>query len=241
MAVHMKKLGMDRGYRQNTGEFLCDGIKLFYEAAACDMEITCVFTSDREFFENNKNVYLASRDILAWVSPLKTPQTVLFSCKTPQTRFPEKCGKIIVLENIQDPGNVGSIIRTASAFSIDGVILTGESADPYNPKTVRAAMGALFRQPVAIVPKTGLEGFISSRGLRLYGAALSEDAASPAEISFQNAAVAIGNEGSGLTDGLLALCTSKIKIPINPACESLNAGAAAAVIMWEMYKEHSRP
>ena len=140
----------------------------------------------------------------------------------------------IVLESVQDPGNVGTVIRTANAFRIGAVILTGDCADVYHPRTVRATMGAIFRQNVLVMDKSSLKDFLKESGLPLYGAALSERAKDLRELSLRHAAVAIGSEGRGLSEELLALCDEELIIPMNPDSESLNAAVAAALVMWEM-------
>lgn len=139
-----------------------------------------------------------------------------------------------MLESVQDPGNVGTVIRTANAFGIDAVILTGNCADLYNPKTVRATMGAIFRQRVLCRGVDELMPLLAGNGLALYGAALSARAADIRRVDVKNAAVAIGSEGSGLSAALLALCRGEVIIPMRPDSESLNAGVAASVVMWEM-------
>jgi TrmH family RNA methyltransferase len=150
------------------------------------------------------------------------------------------CGKpgalsnAIVLENVQDPGNVGTVIRTANAFRIDAVILTGACADLYQPKTVRATMGAIFRQKVLRIEREYLGDFLRDQGLPLYGAALSDQAQDLRGLPLQHVAVAIGSEGQGLSRELLALCDGELIIPMNPDSESLNAAVAASIVMWEM-------
>jgi len=232
----MKQLGASRDYRQARGECLCDGEKLLGEAVSCGVPVTCVLTSDPGLYAayRGADIFLATEDVLRAASPLKTPQTVLFACKIPRTPLPEAASNLLVLENIQDPGNLGAMLRTANAFQIGGVLLTGGCADLYNPKTIRASMGAVFRQPVEAVPLEALAEYL--RGLPLYGAALTKDAAPIQAVSLKNAAVAVGNEGSGLTKALLAMCVQCVRIPMNPVSESLNAAAAAAVLMWEMYR-----
>ena len=235
LIAHLKKLGASREYRRACGEYICDGIKLLVEALEHNAGITAVLTSgDRpENIPDNVPVFHVPRDLLEYASPLTNPQEVLFSCKIPEGKDIQSGGRQIILENIQDPGNVGTIIRTANALGFEDVILTGSCADPYNPKTIRATMGAVFRQKVT---ETGIDGIIRIRdiGMRLYGAALGGDCRDIREAEFKNAAVVIGNEGRGLSDEMLALCDEKIMIPMKPGCESLNAAVAAAVIMWEM-------
>lgn len=143
----------------------------------------------------------------------------------------------VVLENLQDPGNVGTVIRTANAFGIDAVILVGDCADLYNPKTVRASMGAIFRQRVIRLNVSELKALCLNEKLALYGAALSDTAQDIGEVSLLNAAVAIGSEGRGLSEDFLKLCDGQIIIPMKPCAESLNAAIAAAVVMWEMSKQ----
>jgi TrmH family RNA methyltransferase len=235
LVIHMKKLGADSGYRYDHGEFLCDGEKLLNEALTFGADITSVLYSGKEpeGLPENVPAYVVPYNILESVSPLKTPQDVIFSCRIPDCIVsPITGGFHIILEGIQDPGNVGTILRTAGAFNTGSVMLTGGCADPYNPKTIRATMGAIFRQPIIIMEFEGIRA-LKDAGLKIYGAALGADSRDVRDFSFQNAAVAIGSEGRGLSPELLGLCDEKIIIPMSPACESLNAAVAAAIIMWE--------
>ena len=135
---------------------------------------------------------------------------------------------------MQDPGNVGTVIRTANALGMDAVVLTGACADFYSPKTVRAAMGALFRQPVLTCSMDELMQLLHAHGLKLYGAALTDAAQDLRRVPLSPAAVAIGSEGRGLSAQLLAQCDGQIIIPMQPGAESLNAAVAASVVMWEI-------
>ena len=149
----------------------------------------------------------------------------------------ETVRRAIVLENVQDPGNVGTVLRTASAFSIGAVVLTGDCADLYSPKTVRATMGAVFRQRVLRLDRSELPAWLEEHGLPLYGAALSKDAQDLRGLDLTHAAVAVGSEGQGLSPELLALCRGEVIIPMDARSESLNAAVAAALLMWEMNRE----
>lgn len=235
LIIHMKKLGADSDYRHQCGEFLCDGNKLLMEAVQNGADITAVlFSGDApDCLPGSTPAYVVPYDIIESVSPLKAPQEVLFSCRMQVTNgtLPVS-GFHIILDGIQDPGNVGTVLRTAGAFNIDSVILTGGCADPYNPKTIRATMGAIFRQPIFEIEYDGIRALKGS-GLKIYGAALSDESRDVRDVSFCNAAVAIGSEGRGLSQALLDLCDEKIIIPMAPACESLNAAVAASIIMWE--------
>ena len=140
----------------------------------------------------------------------------------------------MVLENVQDPGNVGTVLRTANALGIDCVVLTGACADVFSPKTVRATMGAIFRQRVEVLSFPGLREALSAWGLPLYGAVLSERAKGVLQLDLRHCAIAVGSEGRGLTEELIALCDEELMIPMRPESESLNASVAAASLMWEM-------
>ncbi len=140
----------------------------------------------------------------------------------------------MVLENVQDPGNVGTVLRAAAAFAIDAVVLTGACADLYNPKTVRATMGAVFRQRVLCLPLAELKANLVRWKLPLYGAVLSERASSVLDTDLSHCALAVGNEGSGLSNELIALCDGEVIIPMVPESESLNASVAASILMWEV-------
>ena len=139
----------------------------------------------------------------------------------------------MVLDTLQDPGNVGTILRTADAFHADGMFLVNGCADLYNPKTLRATMGAVFRCPVWTVGAEELSALLKKSGIPLYGAALREDTLDARAVDYNRCAIAIGSEGRGLTEGVLALCDRTIRIPMSGHCESLNAAAAATVLLWE--------
>ena len=234
--VHIKRLGIDRDYRVRNREFLCDGDKLLEEGILHGAKIETVLTCREELpcVPEGTEIILTPRDVLESVSPMRNPQDVLFTCRMPEESFSVyPGGSYVVLENVQDPGNVGTVIRSANAFGIDAVILVGACADLYHPKTVRATMGAIFRQRVL---QLELEGLMQMKedGIRLYGAALASDSRDIRQVELRGAAVAVGSEGQGLSEALLSLCDGKVIIPMNPECESLNAGVAASVLMWEI-------
>ena len=142
--------------------------------------------------------------------------------------------RAILLENVQDPGNVGTVIRTAAAMGVDTVLLCGACADVYSPKTARATMGAIFREKILHCTPDEARALADKNGLKLYGAALSDRAADIRTLTLQKAVVAIGSEGRGLCEELLSLCDGELIIPMSPGSESLNAAVAAAITLWEM-------
>lgn len=234
---HLRKLSADREYREAQREFICDGEKTLREALCYGAEIVCVLwkgkPSDIELPEGVEQ-YTAPAELFEYASSLKSSGGPAFTVKMPVRQDDYKPERVIVLENLQDPGNVGTVIRTANAFNIDTVVLVGNCADLYNPKTVRASMGAIFRQRVLSMSLSELESFTSENALPLFGAALSDTAADLRNVEIHRAAVAIGSEGRGLSKELLGICGGTVIIPMDPHSESLNAAVAASVIMWEM-------
>ena len=232
---HLRRLGTSREYRAESGEFLCAGEKLLGEALQYGGEITAVLTSadaPPAGLPPEVPVYRAGEELLAYASPMKTAPGLLFSCRI-RGDAGGPIRSAVVLEGVQDPGNVGTVLRTAGAMEVDAVLLTGGCADPYNPKTVRATMGAVFRQRFYETDLAGV-ATLKTAGLRLLGAALGEGCVPIGEADLKCAAVAIGSEGRGLTEELKALCDGLVRIPMSPRCESLNAAVAASIIMWEM-------
>ena len=240
LAVHIKKLGTSRSYRAESGEFLCDGIKLLEDAAGSRLVIPLVFTAVPIPFPISveTRVYHVDRNLVDSLSPLKNAQGLLFTCKMSAQESPKpqdlfvNGGTHILLDNVQDPGNVGAIVRTANAFDIKSVILYGACADAYNPKTIRASMGAIFRQAIFKMDLKQLTG-VRDSGVKFIGTTPDHDSGSVINVDFSNAIVAIGSEGNGLSGEIISLCHEMTTIPIAAGCESLNAAVAAGIIMWE--------
>lgn len=233
----LRLLASDAAFRAQRGEYICDGIKTLKEALSFGAEISSVLWKKSAAEIDGLDCaaeYVAEEELFDYASPMKNSPGPLFTVKIPAPPGAEGLKNAIVLETVQDPGNVGTIIRTANAFNIDAVILTGDCADLYNPKTVRATMGAIFRQRVIACELDELPKLLYESGLKLYGAALSDRARDIRGLNVRSAAVAIGSEGRGLSRKLLDLCAGELIIPMNPESESLNAGVAAAVVMWEM-------
>lgn len=234
---HLRQLATERGYRMERGEYICDGLKLLREAVQFGARVRSVLWKDSAQSVPGLDCtqqYLAPAELFDYASPMKNSPGPVFTVAIPGMDADAPMGRAIVLENVQDPGNVGTVIRTANAFGIDAVILTGDCADLYNPKTVRSTMGAIFRQRVISCDHEELSALLDKFGLPLYGAALTDKAKSILDVNVKNAAVAVGSEGRGLSERLLAMCQSPVIIPMEPDSESLNAAVAASVIMWEM-------
>lgn len=233
------KLLNEAAYRRERGLFVCEGIVMFREAVACGALIESVFIStaiDMPELEMPKDaqIYSVPPHVLEKISDVRTPQGIVFTCQIPPDRG-VRGEKIIALENIADPGNVGTIIRTAEAFSIDTVVLVGACADLYSPKTIRATMGAVMRVNACFMTSDELFDAMSAASIPVYGAALSQTAETISDVCLDKAAVIIGNEARGIEQTTLDRCDKHVIIPINNI-ESLNAAIAASIFMYEMSK-----
>lgn len=233
--LHLRALAKSADARREAEEYVCDGEKLLREALQFGAEVTSVLWREAAFsLPDGIAQYAADAELVEYASPLMHSPGPVFTVRIPAMRLPEPLRRVIVLEGVQDPGNVGTVIRTANALGMDAVVLTGACADLYGPKTVRAAMGALFRQPVLTCATDELMQLLRANCLKLYGAALTDTAQDLRSVPLTPAAVAIGSEGRGLSAQLLAQCDGQIIIPMQPGAESLNAAVAAAVVMWEI-------
>ena len=225
--------------RREAGEYLGDGVKLLEEALKWSAPLTVVAVSDGVELPPlppEVRAVQVPQDVMESISPMKTPQGALFLAKLPAAAPPETLTgrRYLVLDGVQDPGNVGTIWRTADALGADGLLLAGACADPFQPKAVRASMGACFRLPVYEMELERLCALLARSELPLSAAALGENTVSLAQADLRRGAVVIGSEGRGVSPALLARCEQTVKIPRRARCESLNAAAAAAVILWEM-------
>lgn len=242
LCTHLRKLGSSAAYRRQSGEFLCDSPKLLEEALLHGGQLhTVVCTGEAVLPMIPEGVRLVQvpEDLMKSISPMQTPQGILAVCGMPEQVLPPKLtGKrYVVLDGVQDPGNVGTILRTADAFRADGMFLVNACADLYNPKTVRATMGAVFRCPVWRCETEQLRTLLTDSGLPLYGAALRSDTVDARSVDYTRCAIAIGSEGKGLSSAVLDCCDQTILIPMSDHCESLNAAIAATVLLWEAARE----
>ena len=232
------KLNNAKSERRKAGVFPGEGPKLLEEAIKAGVEITATISAEGVSVPTipGARQIEVPREVLESLCDTKTPQGVLFLCRLPETKAPEKLegSRYLVLDGVQDPGNVGTIWRTADALGADGVILVHGCADPFAPKTVRSTMGACFRLPVYEVEEEQLAQLRKNSGLPLYATALREDTVDIKTADLSRSAVVIGSEGRGISDALLNMSEKTLKIPMRERCESLNAAAAATIVLWQM-------
>lgn len=231
----VKKLVSSRKERETSGLFVADGTKLLEEAVRYCPELDTVILSEKVEARVPETVRLVRvpEDVMESISPMQTPQGALFLCRLPRKApFVPKPG-MLLLDGIQDPGNLGTILRTADALDIPVGLLEG-CADPYSHKTVRASMGAVFRTPPVTVAWEEARQACAEAGIPLAVTALSDTAVDLRSAPVQTMAVVIGSEGRGVRPQVLEEADRRLIIPMNPHCESLNASIAAAIVMWQM-------
>lgn len=234
--------------RKKQGLFIIEGAKLLDEVIKNNIKISQVFFTER-FKLKNQNIvnelnkectqlYEIDKSLIKYISENTTPQEVICICKTPSKNNIELEGKILILENIQNPGNMGAIIRSAKAFGIKTIVLSSDCCDVYSPKVLRAAMGGVFDLNIVLSDDIGdLLIRLKANGYKTYASVVDKGAFIINKINFTSkSAVVIGNEGNGITDKIKNLCDIKFTLPINKSSESLNAAIAASIIMWEMTK-----
>lgn len=239
LLARVRKLNSRRSFRRETGTFAAEGPKLLEEALRWNGGVETVICApgvDLPELPAQVRVAEVPDSLLSSLADTQSPQGIVFVCKSSNPAIPDRLEgqRYLLLDGVQDPGNVGTIWRTADAFGADGLILCNGCADPWNPKTVRATMGAVFRLPVyESTLEIAVEKLVQAE-LPLYAAALRDDTVDVRSILLDKSAVIIGSEGRGVSAQALALCTKTVKIPMRPRCESLNAAAAASVVLWEM-------
>ena len=231
----VRKLLASRAERRKQGLFVGDGVKLLEEAVKYWPGLQTVILSDGVEAEVPEGVRVVRvpEDVMASISPMEAPQGALFLAKLPeQAEFVPQKG-MLILDGIQDPGNIGTILRTADAMDVPVVLLEG-CADPWSWKVVRSTMGAAFRRPV--YQATWEEVFAKCRAanIPIGVTALSDRAVDIRSADLREMALVIGSEGRGVRKEILENADRELIIPMNPHCESLNAAIAAAIVMWEI-------
>ena len=247
----------DKKSRDRTRLFYFEGIKLFREAVDCGLPLKYVFFTDNckeqicrlpdgtEAFEVTDSVYEK-------LSDEKSPQGIFcvaehidklhkYATIYNNVDLSKKiCGSgYFIVNSVRDPGNLGTILRTALAMGIDSVIMSDDCADIYNSKTVRAGMGAVFKQPtVRVKDINSYSASMSDDGYKIYAAVLDDNSIAVSEVkkSGKGVCFAVGNEGHGLPGSFIEACSGNVKIPMEDNCESMNAAVAASILMWEQRK-----
>ena len=246
----IQKLTKSAKRRAESRLFVIEGARLCADAlqSGVQIQMVCVMQDAQEkhaaLIESlcaaAEKAYLLPKHLFCALSDTVTPQGVLCVCRMRENSFTVGRGSYIGLENLQDPQNMGTILRTAEALGITGVVLSGGCCDIYSPKVLRGSMGAVFRLNFLVtddLPAYALK--MRRNGFLTFGAVADRGALPITQIPLakeEKAVVFIGNEGNGLTQALLDVCGKKTTIPMGGRAESLNAATAASIVMWEMVR-----
>ncbi len=246
---HVKKL-KEKKYREEYNEFIIEGIKIIEEAieenAKIKSIIICEDCKNQSAFPNElmyevakMNCIYVSEKIFLSLSDVSNPQgimAIIEKDKKEDNKIDFSPKYFLLLDNIQDPGNMGTIIRTCDSLNMKQLIISKGSSDVYNPKVVRATMGAIFR--VKIVETDDLVKTIKEmkkHKIKVYATDLKAEKSIYC-VDYKKSAIVIGNEANGVSKEILSEADERIKIPMLGKTESLNAGVATSIILYEMHR-----
>ena len=236
-------------YRDREGRFVAEGPNAVSEALSNDAVkvVTVIAREGSAYEEFSEDTKVLSGDLFDRVSDTVTSQGILAVLEKPDRGTPSEilegalsAGNILVLDRLQDPGNIGTILRTADAAGFDMACFIKGTGDPYSPKIVRAAAGSLFRLPIIFVNDNDeLEDLMRQYGKRIIATAMEGDKAYYETDLSENCAIVIGNEGNGVSSDLLRRADEIIRIPMAGNTESLNASVAAGILMYERIRRQN--
>ncbi len=234
--------------RRKTGLFLLEGARLCYDAAINGVKINALFITEKaaekyeeEYLlikEKADKTYIVSEGVADKLSDTKNSQQVFAVCREIEIfNGINYNGMYVFTDNIQNPDNLGAVVRTAEALGADGIIVNS-GCDIYSPKALRASMGGLLRFPVIKTDNCAeLLDKLKKNGMRIYSSVVGREAIDISSVNEKGGAVLIiGNEGNGVSEEVLSLSTDFVTIPMKGKAESLNASAAATILIWEFMK-----
>ncbi|OFI06143.1 putative TrmH family tRNA/rRNA methyltransferase [Clostridium acetireducens DSM 10703] len=244
-----KKLRDNKKYRMKNKQFIIEGFRFVEEALKSNFHVSTIFISDSAYekekihsflnIKNNVKLYVVKDFILKYICSTDNPQGIAAIVDYNNIKIKNEKGFYILVDKIQDPGNMGTIIRTAHASGALGVIYTKGTVDVYNEKTLRSTMGSIFYVPIIEDEDLSITKSLKNQGFKLIGSSLES------EKNFYNLSlkdkiiISVGNEGNGLSKEVYDLCDILCKIPMPGNAESLNAAIASAIMMFEIVRQNS--
>jgi len=221
----------EKKYRDLNNMFIIEGDHLLNEALKKGVVLEIIST-DKTWESSNLPFYEVTDAIMKKLSSQITPSKVIGICKKLETK--EISGNVCILDNIQDPGNLGTIIRSAIAFNISTILMSNDTVDLYNEKVIRASEGMIFNLNYQKGSLNEMITELKNKNYKIYGTDVNKGKSLKEVVFDSKSAIIIGNEGKGMNEQLQPLCDNLIRIPISSNCESLNAGVAASIIFYEM-------
>lgn len=221
----------EKKYRDLSNTFLIEGRHLVLEAHREKKIVELILEQD-ELFPLDTNTLYVSSNVMKKLSDLSTPSNVMAVVE----KLDEKPigEKILILDNIQDPGNLGTIIRSAVAFNFDTIVLSPGTVDLYNPKVIRSTQGMMFHINIIVKEPVSFINELKNEGYKIVGTKVTNGVDVRDSKTYSHFALIIGNEGKGMSEELSELCDEYLYIKMNDQCESLNAAVAASILMYEI-------
>ena len=248
----LRRLGQKRSFRWSEGACVLEGPDLVAAALDANAALESIYVDEEHVgrlsdvleaaSRRDVRVYVLATGVLERVADATSPQPVLATAPLPISNLNDIAaeGLILVLHDVRDPGNAGTLIRSADATGATGVVFSGHSVDPFNPKTLRATAGSIFHLPVAVAELDETLHSFSQRGATTYATVVHGGADHRSIDYLAPSLVVIGNEAEGLSEAAVALCDAQISIAMAGASESLNAGVAGSLIAFEsMWRRQS--
>lgn len=238
----------EKKYRIDKGQFLIEGFRFVEEALKSSYEVSTILLEESSFdrwgdfqlqnkLQPNTKVYIVKSNILKLVSNTENPQGIAAVVKNRVEEFTKEEGFYILVDKLQDPGNLGTIIRSAHAAGATGVIITKGTVDVFNEKTLRSTMGSIFNIPVIEDYDLSKLKELKASGFKLIVSSL-EDSQNFYHLDLKGKTIiAVGNEGAGISEEVYSLGDIKVKIPMPGGAESLNAAAAASIMIFEIVRQ----
>lgn len=226
-----------RKYREEEGLFLVEGEHLIKEAEKANLLKVVILTEDKKI-NSKQTILYVTKEIMKKLSFLDTPPEVMGVCKMKAVNN-SLGNQLLILDEIQDPGNLGTIIRSAVAFGIDSILLSENTVDLYNPKVVRATQGLLFHMNIVKCNLLDTVSNLKEKGYQIYTTNVEngEELKTIKINRNQKLALVMGNEGKGVREEITSLADKKIYIKMNPLVESLNVGIATSILLYELAKK----
>ena len=227
-AKYWRKIRTNK-YINEYKEYIVEGEHLVKEAIKSGKAKTLIILNGYNY-ESSLETYIVNEKVMTSISLLKTIPKIMCVVKL-ENIVSDYGKKVVILDDVQDPGNVGTLIRTAYAFNFDTVVLSPNSANIYNDKVIRASQGMVFHLNIITEDIKNIIPKLKNKGFKIYST-LMNGTIGPEEINDEKFAFILGNEGSGIREEIKKMCDSSIKIPINKNCESLNVAITGAIIMY---------
>lgn len=244
---YTSKLLSSAKFRRENRQFVIEGLRLCNDALKSGVKIRKVFYTDRIYKKSYETIdkitavcgqaFVTDEKIMKIISDTDCPQGIVCICDfiDCDLNLKDHKNRIIILDNIQNPSNLGSIIRTCDALNFDGAVISENSCDIYNPKALRGSMGSVFRTKFLIKNLEEIIPELDKKGIMTVAMTIEDGSLDIRTLGgTQNIALVIGNEGNGIRDEIKNICTCKSKIPISGGTDSLNAAVAAGIAMWEV-------